>query len=112
MGKYLIPKPINRQFELLAGWGLTQVAVAGVGIVTGLGMFVGVVAVGLPVPLGLVALTLSGGVGVMLALPQPGGHPPLYRRLQDWWAYKHSQTLYLYDWGGSDWDWDDRDPDD
>lgn len=102
VNKYLVPKPITRRFELLAGWDLVQAGIAATGIVLGLLVFLVVAAVGLPVPLGLVGLTLCGGVGTMLALPQPGGQPPLYRRLQDGLAFKRRQARFLYDWGARD----------
>ena len=104
MSKYLVPKPIRREFELLAGWSLMQAGIAAAGIITGLLVFLGVAVVGFPVPLGLAGLTLFGGIGVMLALPQPGGQPPLYQRLQDGLAFKRGQQRYLYDWSGTDGD--------
>ncbi len=102
MSKYLVPKPIRREFELLAGWSLVQAGIAAAGIVAGLLVFLGVAVVGLPVPLGLAGLTLCGGVAVMLALPQPGGQPPLYQRLQDGLAFKRSQARYVFDWRSRD----------
>ena len=102
MSKYLVPKPIRREFELLAGWSLVQAGIAAAGVVAGLLVFLGVAVVGLPVALGLVAFLIPGGVAVMLALPQPGGQPPLYQRLQDGLAYKRSQARYVFDWWSRD----------
>ncbi len=102
MSKYLVPKPITRRFELLAGWDMVQSGIVAAGIVTGGLCFAIVALVGLPVALGLVAFLIAGGVAVMLALPQPGGQPPLYQRLQDGLAFKRSQARYVFDWRSRD----------
>lgn len=102
MAKYLVPKPIKQEFELLAGWDLAQAGIVATGVAGGVTLFALTQVVGLPVPLGLLVLLVPGAAGVGLAAPQPGGSPPLYRRLQDARAYRTRQRRYVYDWSARD----------
>lgn len=101
-GVYLVPRPITTHFELMPGWGLGQaVGVAG-GVALGGGVLALVVALGGPLPLGLVGGVLIAGVGALAAAPQPHGSPPLYQRVQAAWRFAHHPRVLRYDWTARD----------
>lgn len=104
MARYLIPKPITRQYELFpgSGWGLGEAAVAVMGVVLGALLFAGLTLIGVPVVVRLITGIGSAGLGIGLAFPPPLGEPA-YRVIQRWWAYQHQPHRYLYDWTASDW---------
>lgn len=103
MARYLIPKPIQREREILPGWGWEQVGVILVGAAFGGALFALLSFLGwLP---GLVRLLVGiapGGIGVALAITPPQGQPA-YRLIRAVLGYRKSQRRWLYDWNASDW---------
>ena len=103
MARYLIPKPIQRQREFIPGWGWQQMAILGVGGLSGFGLFLAFNALHLfPVVLRLVVFVVVAGIGAALAFPQPLGGT-LYSRLQAGISFKRSIRHYLFDWNAPDW---------
>ncbi|NMP24471.1 hypothetical protein [Sulfobacillus harzensis] len=102
MARYLIPKPIQRQYELFPGWGFTQVTVVAVGLVTGVLFFAMLTVFHLSIPIRLIAFVLPLGIGGFLAFPPPN-EQPLYKRLQAGVGFSKSPRKWLYDWNASDW---------
>jgi len=109
MARYLIPKPITRQYELFPGWGLAEAGLVVASVMAGAVVFGLASLVGLPVGLRIVFPVALVAVGVGLAFPPPMGEPA-YRVVQRWWAYQHQPHRYLYDWTASDWPDDDSRP--
>lgn len=104
MARYLIPKPIAKQYELFpgTGWGLTEAGIVGAGLGLGGLLFGLLTLLGVPVALRLVVAVVVAAIGAGLAVPPPLGEPA-YRVAQRWWAYQHQPHRYLYDWTAADW---------
>ncbi len=103
MARYLIPKPIQRGYELFPGWSFVQIGLVAVGLVVGAVFFAGLTLLHLgPVPIRLVIAVFFIGVGGFLAFPPPNDRP-LYERLRAGIAFGKSTRKYLYDWNASDW---------
>ncbi len=104
MARYLIPKPIAKQYELFpgSGWGLPEagIVVAGVGL-AGVVFWV-LTLCGVPVVVRLVVAIVIAASGVGIAYPPPLGEP-FFRVGQRWWQYQHHPHRYLYDVTQSDW---------
>lgn len=103
MARYLIPKPIQRQYELFPGWGFTQVGLVAVGLIMGAAFFAGMTALRLgPIWLRLVIGVFFVAVVGFMAFPPPN-EQPLYKRLQAGVGFSKSTRRWLYDWNASDW---------
>ena len=101
----LIPKPIMQKYELFpgSGWGLVEAALVAGGMALGMGTLFGLIALGVPVPVGLIVGVLIMAVGAGLAIPVPG-QTPLYQLIGAWRTYKQKPFRYQYDWTASDWE--------
>ena len=110
MARYLIPKPIAKQYELFpgSGWGLPEAGIVVAGIVAAALLFLALTLIGAPVAVRLVVAVVAAASGVGIAFPPPMGEP-LYRVGQRWWQYQHQPHRHLYDWTASDWP-DDLNP--
>lgn len=103
MARYLIPKPIQRKYELFPGWGMVQAGIVVAGIASGalFGWGISFLAGAIP---GIVVFVALAAIGGALAFPPPGGiEPPLYQKLQAWRGYTRTPKKWLYDWNSSDW---------
>lgn len=102
MARYLIPKPIQRQYEVFPGWGFTQIGIVAVGLGVGAGFVIGLGLIHLGWAIRLVVGVLFLGIAGFLAFPPPH-EAPLYTRLRAAWRYFHAPRRYLYDWNAPDW---------
>jgi hypothetical protein len=104
MARYLIPKPIQRQYELFPGWGLSQIGLVVAGLVVGAICFAGLTALHLgSAPFRLIVAVFFIAVAGFLAFPPPN-EQPLYMRLLAGWRFFHAPRRWLYDWNAGDWD--------
>lgn len=103
MARYLIPKPINRDRELLPGWGFQQILVILVAAAIGGALFALLSILGwLPGLVRLLVGIASAGLGVALAITPPQGQPA-YRLIHAALQYRKSHRRYLFDWNAPDW---------
>ena len=102
MARYLIPKPIQRQYEVFPGWGFTQIGIVVAGLVLGAGFVAGLTLIHLGWAIRLVVGVFFVGVAGFLAFPPPH-EAPLYTRLTSAWRFYHAPRRYLYDWNAPDW---------
>lgn len=101
--RYLIPKPIQRTYELFPGWGFTQAGIVLAGLIVGVIVFAGLTLFHLgPAPLHLIVAFFFIGIGGFLSFPPPNDQP-LYLRLQAGIGFSRSQRIWLYDWNADDW---------
>ena len=99
--RYLIPRRITQRWEVLPGWGWTQLGAVGVGL--GVGVVLALLAWVLHLPLWLLALVvlLPAGSGAGIAMPMPTGGSML-DLLLDARAYGRRRHFYLRDMGKED----------
>lgn len=103
MARYLIPKTIQRTYELFPGWGWAQIGLVVAGLIIGVIFFAALTLIHLgPVPLRMILLVAPIGVGGFLAFPPPNDQP-LYLRLMAGFGFTKSTRRWLYDWNASDW---------
>ncbi|NMP24349.1 hypothetical protein [Sulfobacillus harzensis] len=102
MARYLIPKPIQRQYELFPGWGFPQIGLVVAGLLVGGMLFLVLTLFHVRVPIRLIAFVLPLGIAGFLAFPPPNDQP-LYQRLQAGVGFSKSTRKWLYDWNASDW---------
>lgn len=103
MARYLIPKPIQRQYELFPGWGWVQIGLVAVGLLLGVLFFAVLTLLRLaPVPVRMILLVVPGGMGGFLAFPPPNDQP-LYQRLLAGLRFAKRPRRWLYDWNTPDW---------
>jgi len=103
MARYLIPKPIQRGYELFPGWSFPQIGLVVAGLVVGAAFFavLTILHIG-PTPLRAVIAVFFIGVGAFAAFPPPNDRP-LYVRLVAGWQFFHAPRKWLYDWNSRDW---------
>ena len=100
--EYLIPRRIDQGYQFFPGWGVRQVAAVLTGLAAGL--LIGVVThlLHLPVLVQVFPLILGGGLGAVVARPQPDGSTvlDLAAAFRSW---SGRPKRYLYDWSKDDW---------
>ena len=99
--RYLIPRRIQQTWEIMPGWGWTQIGAVGVGL--GVGIVLAELAWLIHLPLWIVALLalLPAGAGAGIAMPMAIGGSML-DLLLDARAYGRTRHRYLYDIGRAD----------
>lgn len=103
MARYLIPKPIQQQYQLFPGWGLAQIGLVAAGVAVGAVWFAGLTVLHAgPTALRLIIGVFFVGIAGFLAFPPPH-EAPLYTRLLAAWRFYHAPRRYLYDWNAPDW---------
>ncbi len=93
--EYLVPRAVRTRFELFPGWGVAEIAAAGLGLGLGLGLQAGWAALGLR---GHWPLVMRFGLGVLPAvaglLAARSGNA--WGSARAWRAYTTGQRRYLY----------------
>lgn len=99
--RWLVPRRIQRGFELYPGWGLIEGAIVATGAVLGaailvVGWLTGNLLAGIfafvPASLGVL------GLAVIVSMPLPFSDP-LWRHIQGAWQFMHSQKTWLFAFG-------------
>lgn len=102
MARYLIPKPIQRTYEIFPGWGLVQAGIVVVGLAAGALIFWVIALLHGPIFLMILLALLAAGSGGVLAFPPPMNEPA-YRTILRARNFVASPKKWLYDWNSSDW---------
>ena len=102
MARYLIPKPIQRQYEFFPGWGWRQIGLVLAGGIAAVLWFLITSLLRLPVLLRLLPALVPLAAGAGLAFPPPNERP-LYERLLAGARFRNAPRRFVYDWNAKRW---------